>query len=115
MFALFAGVQGETAFRALADGIGEILQQGAAFGAAGDGARSRHVDGARAERYFLSLALGADDLSNSFFAPPPESWYPCWRYLRSDKSASWRMTHRRLIVRFWRSRHKSFFEAGFAR
>ena len=52
MFALFAGVQGETAFRALANGIGEILQEGTAFGTAGDGSRSGHIDGARAKGIF---------------------------------------------------------------
>ena len=31
--------------------------------------------------------FGAAGLSNSFFGPlpAPESWYPCCRYLRSDK------------------------------
>jgi hypothetical protein len=31
---------------------------------------------------FFGAAAG---FSNSFFAPPPESWYPRCRYLRSDK------------------------------
>ena len=49
MFALFAGVQCETAFRALADWVGEILQQRSTFGATGDGPSSGHVDGPRPE------------------------------------------------------------------
>ena len=53
MFALFAGVQIESAFRTLSDGIGEILQQRSAFGAAGDGARARHVDRARSKGVFF--------------------------------------------------------------
>src|SRR5882762_521681 len=53
MFALFAGVQVESAFRALPDRIGEILQQRAAFRAAGHGSRSRHVHRSRSERVFF--------------------------------------------------------------
>jgi hypothetical protein len=53
MFALFAGVQIETALRALPDWIGEILQQRAAFGAAGNGACAGHVDRPRAEGVFF--------------------------------------------------------------
>src|SRR5208282_1022421 len=49
---LFAGVQIEAALGTLAEGSGQILKQGAALGTAGDGARSRHVDGARAESIF---------------------------------------------------------------
>src|SRR5260221_10924662 len=33
----------------------------------------------------FSLFGCAAGFSNSFFGPPPESWYPRWRYLRSDK------------------------------
>jgi hypothetical protein len=36
----------------------------------------------------LSFFGAAAGFSNSFFLPPPESWYPRWLYLRSDKSAS---------------------------
>ncbi|SPE42711.1 hypothetical protein SBA7_1580011 [Candidatus Sulfotelmatobacter sp. SbA7] len=50
MFALFAGVQIEPALRTLPDGIREILQQRATFGAAGDGPCSWHVDRPRPER-----------------------------------------------------------------
>jgi hypothetical protein len=49
VFALLAGVEVESALRALSDWIGQILQQRAAFGAAGDGARPGHVHGPRAE------------------------------------------------------------------
>jgi hypothetical protein len=52
VFALFAGVQVEAAFWALSDGVGEILQKRSAFGAAGDGAGSGHVHGARSEGVF---------------------------------------------------------------
>jgi hypothetical protein len=50
MFALFAGVQIEPALRTLPDGIRKILQQRAAFRAAGDGSCSWHVDRTRSER-----------------------------------------------------------------
>jgi hypothetical protein len=66
VLALFAGVEVEAAFWTLADGIGEILQQGTAFGTAGDGSRSRHVDGARAESIF-SLWTGSRRLLEFFF------------------------------------------------
>jgi hypothetical protein len=66
MLALFASVQIETTFRTLANGVGEILQQGAAFGTAGDGSRSRHVDGARAKGIF-SLWTGRRRLVEFFF------------------------------------------------
>src|ERR1700687_1636897 len=49
MFALFAGVQIEPALWTLPDGVREILQERAAFRAAGDGSRSRHVDRPRPE------------------------------------------------------------------
>ena len=69
MLALFAGVQGEAAFGALSDGIGQILQQRSALGAAGDGSGSGHVEGTRSEgvfsfccgwfvEFFLRLATG---------------------------------------------------------
>ena len=54
VFALFAGVQVEPALRALPDRSREILQQRSAFRAAGNGARSRHVDRARPERILFS-------------------------------------------------------------
>src|SRR6266481_9594387 len=43
----------ESAFRALPDWIGEILQQCATFRAAGDGPRSRHVHRTRPECVFF--------------------------------------------------------------
>jgi hypothetical protein len=66
VFALFAGVQIEAAFGALADRIGEILEQGAAFGAARDGSGSGHVHGARAEGIF-SLWIWSRRLVELFF------------------------------------------------
>src|SRR5437879_1258459 len=53
MFALFAGVQVEAAFRALPDRIGEILQQCATFRTAGDGPCARHVHRTRSECVFF--------------------------------------------------------------
>ena len=53
VFALFAGMKVESAFRALPDWIGEILQQCATFRAAGDGPRSRHVHRTRSECVFF--------------------------------------------------------------
>ncbi len=49
VLALLAGVEFETALRALGHGLGKILQQGAALRAAGDGTSPRHVKRARAE------------------------------------------------------------------
>jgi hypothetical protein len=78
----------------------------------------------------FSLLGAAVGFSNSFFGPPPESWYPRCRYLRSDKKCLLKTARclvpavgstRRvplclpqrvecaLIVRFWRARHKRFF------
>jgi len=53
VFALFTGVQSETALRALPDRVHEILQQRTAFRATRDRARSRHVDRARSEGIFF--------------------------------------------------------------
>ena len=53
MFTLFAGVQVETAFGALSESGGEVLQQGSAFGAARHGAGAGHLDGARAKGVFF--------------------------------------------------------------
>ena len=53
MFALLAGMEIESALRALAHGIGEILQQRSAFGAARDRACARHVNGTRSESVFF--------------------------------------------------------------
>lgn len=50
MFALFAGMKIEPALRTLPGRGREIRQQRAAFRAARDGPRSRHVDGTRPER-----------------------------------------------------------------
>lgn len=49
MRALFAGVESESAFWAITDGVGQVWQEGAALGAARDGASSGHVEGARAK------------------------------------------------------------------
>jgi len=52
MFALFTCMKSELALRALPDRIREVGQQGAAFGAARNGAGSRHIDGAWTKRIF---------------------------------------------------------------
>jgi hypothetical protein len=62
MFALFAGVQVESAFWTLPYGIGEILQKRATFRAAGDGSHPRHVHGARSEGIFFFWSRGFIEL-----------------------------------------------------
>src|SRR5258708_16957253 len=52
MFALFAGVEVESAFWALPDRIGEILQQRAAFRTPGNGSWSGHVHRTRSAGVF---------------------------------------------------------------
>jgi quinol monooxygenase YgiN len=60
----------------------------------------------------LSLfGIEALGFSNSFFVPPPVSWYPRCRYLRSDKGPP----ARRLIVRLCRAGDKPFLFSGLAR
>jgi hypothetical protein len=58
VFALFAGVQVETAFRALSDWVRKILQQRTAFRAAGDGPRAWHVDRPGPEGVFFLNGRG---------------------------------------------------------
>src|ERR1035438_904630 len=70
VFALFAGMQGETALGTLADRVGEILEQSSALGAAGDGAGSGHVEGARSESV---LALGRRRFFEFFFCAAPRA------------------------------------------
>jgi hypothetical protein len=51
--ALTAGVEFEAAFRTLPDGLGDRSQQRAALCATGNGVRSRHLQSARSESFFL--------------------------------------------------------------
>jgi hypothetical protein len=45
----------------------------------------------------FSFFGAADGLSNSFFGPAPESWYPRCRYLRSDKKCLLQNAHSPLL------------------
>ncbi len=67
VFALFAGMEIESALGALAEGIGEILQERAALGAARDSARTGHVDGARTESILALRSLSSRLLTGFFF------------------------------------------------
>ena len=58
MLALFAGVEIESAFRTLAYGIGEVLEQGSAFGATGNGAGTGHLHGPRSKSVFFLRGFG---------------------------------------------------------
>jgi len=51
--ALAAGVEFEAALRTFPDGLGDRSQQGAALCATGNGVRSRHLQSARSESFFL--------------------------------------------------------------
>ena len=105
MFALFAGVQIEPALRALPDGIGEILQQCATFGAAGDGSRSWHVDRPRPERILFFRGCRLPRLS-FFLRSRAGILVSALPILAVGQKTP---PEKRLILRLWRVPHKSFF------
>ena len=106
VFTLLAGVQVEAALRALADGIGEILEQGATFGAAGDGARSRHVDGPRPERI---LSFRGRRFVELLFRSPAGILVSVLPVLTIRQKVP---PAKRPILRLWQAPHKRFFRVA---
>jgi hypothetical protein len=107
VFALFAGVKVEPALRTLPERVREILQQRAAFGAAGDGPGSWHVDGPRPERILFFRGRRLPGLSLPF-----RSRAGILVAVLPVLAVGHKMPpEKRLILRLWRVPHKSFFKS----
>ncbi len=104
MFALFAGVEIESALRTLADGIGEILQQRSAFRAARDGARARHVDRPRSKGVFFFRS--GRRLLEFFFRSPAGVLVSTLPILAIGQKC---LLKNAFIVPLWSAAHKRFF------
>ncbi len=89
MLALLAGVEIESALGALANGIGEILQERSALGATGNGASAGHVEGPRSESVFFFGSFVGGRVVELFFCAATGILIPALAILAvGQKSAS---------------------------
>ena len=107
MLALLAGVQVESTLRALPKRLAQILQQRPALGATGNRPRPGHVDRSRSEGVIFFGRRGFFELLLRFLTGVLVSPLPVF-------TIGQKRLLKRLIVRFWRVLHKSFFAAATA-